>query len=386
MKKVVILGSSGSIGTQTQEILLANPNDFNLVGVSVGENIKKLKETLKNFNTIEYVTVKGFHQYQLLKKEYPHIKFYYGDEGLVSLINDCDCDLIVNALVGFVGFLPTVSAIKKGIDVALANKESLVVGSSLIKKELKTSSSKIFAIDSEHCALRKCLEGKNKEDIKNLVLTASGGSFRNLSVEELKIVTLEDALKHPSWSMGNKITIDSATMMNKGFEIIEAMFLFDFPLERIKVLLHDESIIHSLVEFNDHSFCCDIGPTDMKIAISYALYEYGYRNVDVKDLDFESLNGLHFRKLEKEKYPCLDLAYRAIKLGGSAPCALNGANDVAVEAFLKGKISYLEIAEVIKYCLDNHEVINEPNCEDLVRINSWAKNICEDYIRRKKEC
>ena len=231
MKKIVILGSSGSIGTQTQEIILDNPNDFSLVGVSVGNNIEKLKETLKLFDSIKYVTVKENDQYLILKDEYPQINFYYGDEGLISLINECECDLVVNALVGFVGFLPTFYVVKKGIDLALANKESLVVGSSLIKKELKTSSTKIFAIDSEHCALSKCLEGKNKNDVKNLVLTASGGSFRNLSKDDLKTVTLQDALKHPSWSMGNKITIDSATMMNKGFEIIEAMFLFDFPVD-----------------------------------------------------------------------------------------------------------------------------------------------------------
>ena len=281
MEQIVILGASGSIGTQTLDILEDNQDDFTLVGVSIGHNLESLKDTLKRFDSIKYVCVQEESDKVQLEKLYPHLHFFSGDQGLISLIDASKCSFVVNSLVGFVGFLPSLHTVSKGLTLALANKESLVVGGSLIKKAIKEHGGHLYAIDSEHCALAKCLEGHKRSDIANLVITASGGSFRDLPKEQLDDVTIEDALHHPSWSMGHKITIDSATMMNKGFEIMEAMHLFDYPLDQVKVLLHDESIIHSLVEFKDHSYVCDIGPTNMKIAIGYALYRNTRKEVKV---------------------------------------------------------------------------------------------------------
>ena len=384
MKKVIILGASGNIGGQVREIILENPNDFTLVGISVGHRIELVDQILLDFPSIKFVTIQDYQDYLSLKSKYPNINFFYEDQGLIDLIDSSHPDLVVNALVGFVGFLPSFHTVKKGIDLALANKESLVVGGKLIKDELKKSGSKLFAIDSEHAALDKCLKNHNRDDIKNLVITASGGSFRDYSLEQLENVTLKDALKHPSWVMGNKITIDSATMMNKGFEIIEAMHLFDFPLEKIKVLLHDESIIHSLVEFKDHSFLADIGPTDMKVAISYAMYSNQINEVKVKPLEFEELSGLHFRKLDLNFYPCLKLALSAIKMGGSAPCVLNRSNEEAVRSFLREEINFNDISLVVKEVLESHQVIFNPTVEDIVELDKWAKTKSEECIRRIK--
>ena len=381
MEKIIILGASGSIGTQTQDILLDNPDDFTLVGVSVGHNIKVLKETLNKFPSIKYVTVQEHDDLIKLEKEYDHITFFEGDEGLIRLIDESKCTFVVNSLVGFVGFLPSLHTVEKGLTLALANKESLVVGGSLIKKALKEHGGHLYAIDSEHCALAKCLEGHKREDIKNLVITASGGSFRDLPKDQLEDVTIEQALHHPSWSMGSKITIDSATMMNKGFEIMEAMHLFDYPLEQVKVLLHDESIIHSLVEFKDQSFVCDIGPTNMKIAIGYALYRNTRKFVNVEPLDFTKLSGLHFRSLDMDRYPCLKLAYQAIKTGGTAPCVLNRSNEEAVHSFLRGEIKFTEISLVIEKCLNAHQVITNPTKEDIVLSDHWAKKQSQETIR-----
>ena len=382
MKEIILLGATGSIGKQTQDIILDNPNDFSLVGISIGNQVNLLEGIISRFSSIKSVCLKNYQDFLEYKNKYPSINFYYGDEGLLELITNTSCSMVVNALVGFVGFLPSLYTVSKGLDLALANKESLVVGGELIKKEIKKTGAHLYAIDSEHCALSKCLEGKKKEDIKNLVITASGGSFRDYSLNELENVTLKEALKHPSWSMGNKITIDSATMMNKGFEIIEAMHLFDFSLDQVKVLLHDESIIHSLVEFIDNSYLCDIGPTDMKVAISYALYQNSRHLLNVEPLDFTKLNGLHFRKLDLERYPCLSLAYEAIRKGGSAPCVLNRSNEEAVYSFLKGEIKYTDISKVVQEVLSAHEVISSPTKEDIIKVDTWAKNKSEEIIRR----
>lgn len=384
MRKLVILGATGNIGEQTQEVLLENPNDFKLIGISIGKQIEKIDDILNKFPSIGSVCIKDYNNYVSCKQKYPHINFYYGDEGLISLIDSVDVDMVVNALVGFVGFLPSLHTVSKGIDLALANKESLVIGGDLIKQELAKTSSKLFAIDSEHVAISKCLEGKNFDQVKKLVLTASGGSFRDYSIDKLKQVTIKEALNHPSWSMGDKITLDSATMMNKAFEIIEAMHLFNCSFDQIDILMHDESIIHSLVEFNDNSFLCDLGPVDMKIAISYALYQGERKKVNVKPLDFTELKGLHFRKLDLDKYPCLNLAYNAIKMGGSAMCVLNRSNQEAVYSFLNGEISYLDIAKVIEYVLSQHQLILHPTKEEIIEVDIWAKNKSEEMIRRIK--
>jgi 1-deoxy-D-xylulose-5-phosphate reductoisomerase len=384
MRNIIILGASGSIGEQTQEILLDNNKEFNLVGLSIGNQIHKLDDIINKFQSVKVVCLKNYQDYLVYKNKYPSITFFYGDEGLISLIDACEADIVVNALVGFVGFLPSLHTVEKGITLALANKESLVVGGELIKQTIKKTNAKLYPIDSEHVALMKCLNHKDRDTVKNLVLTASGGSFRDYSLEQLKSVTVEDALKHPSWSMGSKITIDSATMMNKGFEVIEAMHLFDYSVDNIKVLMHDESIIHSLVEFIDHSYLCDIGPTNMKVAISYALFEGNYKELNVEPLDFTKLSGLHFRELDLAKYPCLDLAYQAIKKQGTACCVLNRSNEEAVYSFLNKEISYLDIGKVVKEVLEAHQVIDNPSKEDIINADNWAKTKSKEIIRRLK--
>jgi len=373
MKTVTILGSTGSIGTQTLEVIEENPKDFYLVGVACGHNINKFREILNKFSSIKYACVEEKEDYDVLVKEYPNLTFFYGENGLIELIRTSKPNLVVNALVGFIGFLPSLEVISLGIDLALSNKESLVVGGDLINEALTKSKSHLYAIDSEHTALGKCLAGHKKEEVKNLVITASGGSLRDLPKEELKNVTVEKALKHPSWSMGKKITIDSATMMNKGFEVLEAMHLFHFPLSQVKILLHDESLIHSLVEFVDNSFSCEIGPNDMKTSISYALYENNRHEVNTASLDLSTLSALHFRKLDLDFYPCLKLAFRAIEEGGSSPCVLNAANEWAVYAFLDKKISYLDIARYVEIALNTFKNIPHPTKDELVSLNNEVR-------------
>ena len=383
MKKICLLGSTGSIGRQTIEIINDNIKDFSLVGVSCGKNINELRKILLSNKNIKFACVQDEGNISLLEEEFKDVTFYFGDEGLIKLIDSSSCDMVVNALVGFVGFIPSVHTISKNIDLALANKESLVVGGELINDLLKKSTSKLYPIDSEHVALAKCLKGKKKKEIKRLVITASGGSFRDLSREELTNVTKEDALKHPSWSMGEKITIDSATMMNKGFEIIEAKHLFNLPLKKIDVLLHDESVIHSLVEFVDNSYLADLGPADMKVPISYALYEGKRQKINTKVLKLEEMGTLHFRKLDLKRYPCIEYALRSIKTGGTLPCVLNASNEEAVYAFLRNEISFLEIEEIINLMISSHRVIDNPTIEDIVYIDQLTRKLTIEEIKRR---
>lgn len=379
MRKIIILGASGSIGTQTLDVMMHHKEEFELVGFSVGKRIDIIPSILSENKKVKAICVQNENDASMLKIEYPQLKIFYGDDGLLNLISSVSANMIVNALVGFVGFLPTIHALKNNIDVALANKETLVVGGELIKSVLKNSKAKIYPIDSEHVALDKCLHKEKK--VRRLILTASGGSFRDLSRDELKNVTKEQALKHPSWKMGNKITIDSATMMNKGFEIIEAHYLFDFKEENIDVLLHDESRIHSLIELDDNSFLADLGPSDMRIPISYALYKRKRHDGVFEKLDLSELGTLHFRKFDIERYPCVQYARYALKVKGTLPCALNAANEVAVQAFLNDEISFLDIESVIKKILYSHRVIDNPTIEDICYVNEMVRKETKTIIK-----
>ena len=387
MKKICLLGSTGSIGSQTIELINENPKDFSLVAVSCGKNIELFRKILANNKNIKWACVQLENDYLVLKEEFKNINFYYGDEGLLELLQDCykSIDLVVNALVGFAGFLPSVRTLELNTDLALANKESLVVGGEIINRILKTTNAKLYPIDSEHVALAKCLKGKKKTEIKRLILTASGGSFRDLSREELAHVTKEDALKHPSWSMGAKITIDSATMMNKGFEVIEAKYLFNLPVDKIDILLHDESVIHSLVEFVDNSYLADLGPADMKVPIAYALYQKERKKITTRSLNLEDLGTLHFRKLDLKRYPCISYALKAIKQGGTLPCVLNASNEEAVYAFLEGKISFIEIEEIINMMLDSHRVISDPMIDDIVYVDKLTRKLTIEEIKGRTQ-
>ena len=384
MKRICLLGSTGSIGDQTIDIIKSNSKVFSLVAVSCGKNINKLKQILNDIKSIECVCVQEEKEIDALKNKYPHISFFSQDEGLLKLIDKSNPDMVVNALVGFVGFLPSVHTLTKNIDLALANKESLVVGGDIINGLLKNTKAKLYPIDSEHVALAKCLQGIKKKEIKRLVITASGGSFRDLSRDQLVNVTKEDALKHPSWSMGAKITIDSATMMNKGFEVIEAKHLFNVPVSKIDVLLHDESVIHSLVEFVDNSYLADLGPADMRVPIAHALFEGKRHSIETKSLNLEDLGTLHFRKLDPYRYPCLNYALKAISVGGTLPCVLNACNEEAVYAFLRNEINFLEIEEIIDLMISSHRVIDNPTVEDLVYVDQLTRKLTLEEIKRRR--
>jgi len=374
MKKIYLLGATGSIGLQTIEIIRANRDDFELKGLSGYTNFELIKDLIEEFD-LEIVCVKDEEQSLYLGNKYPHIKVVFGEQGLEILAgyNEKEDITLINALVGMVGLKPTIKALEINRNVLLANKETLVVGGHLIKEKLKTSKTKIYPIDSEHSALWQALNGEETKTIKRLIITASGGSFRDKTREELKDVTLKSALNHPNWAMGKKITIDSATMINKGFEIIEACYLFDIEIEKVEALLHRESIIHSMVEFVDGSIIAQIADHDMRLPISYAMYYPKRKESIANKMDLMRLNNLHFSEIDYNRYPCLAYAIEAFKKGGSLRTVLNAANEVAVRLFIEEKITFLDIEKIIRKEMDNHKIIPFPQVEEIYKIDQEIK-------------
>ena len=371
MKRILLLGASGSIGKQTIDVIKENSYELDLVGASVGENIDYLKELLREF-TLRFVY--SINEVKELENEYPYTRFYYGEKGLEEIVKEEEYDLLVNALVGFVGFVPTLNAIYNHKSIALANKETLVAGGELICKALKDTHTKLFPIDSEHSAILQSLQGHNFDDVKRLLITASGGSLRNLSREELKDVTLKEVLNHPNWNMGKKITIDSATMMNKGFEIIEAHYLFDIPYENIDVVLHDESIVHSMVEYNDGSIIAQMGMPDMRLPIKYALlFPKHVKDNNNNDLSFDKIHELHFKEMDYARFPLAKLAKEMGSVGGNFGAILIGANDEAVNLFINNVISFVDIEKLIYQTLKDAKFINNPSVLEILESNKWAK-------------
>ncbi|MDD4303198.1 MAG: 1-deoxy-D-xylulose-5-phosphate reductoisomerase [Bacilli bacterium] len=347
MKRILLLGASGSIGQQTLDVISSNSEHFELVAFSVGEKVDTVATIVRLHPSVKYICIKHREYIDILQKQNPDIIFFSGDEGLLKIVKKAPYDLVVNALVGFSGFPPTIAALKKKATICLANKESLVVGGEIVNRLLKKGYGKIYPIDSEHVALAKCLSQAKKDQVKKLILTASGGAFRTYRLEQLSDVKAEDALKHPTWQMGAKITIDSATMMNKGFEIIEAHYLFGYGLEDIEVLMHDESHVHSLVKLEDDSFLADISHPDMRLPITYALFEGQTKFECARIKSLKQLDNYHFHDFDAAKYPCVALAKEALKMGGTALAVLNAANEVAVYAFLENRIPFLSIAKII---------------------------------------
>lgn len=375
MKEIYLLGATGSIGQQTLEIIRANPRDFTLMGASANDNLKSLIKIIEEFHP-EVIAVKDEMQKEVLKSLFPKATIFFGEEGLTKLaIYNPDKEItLINALVRMVGLKPTLAAIKNDRDVLLANKETLVVGGHLIKEALKNSSAKIYPIDSEHSALWQALNGEDIKTVKRLIITASGGAFRDLTRDELKKVSVKEALNHPNWSMGNKITIDSATMINKGFEIIEACYLFDIDIDQVEAIIHKESIIHSMVEFNDGSVIAQIADHDMRLPIHYAMYYPKRKPSIANNFDLMRLNNLHFSPLDINRYPCLEYAIEAYKKGGSLRTVLNSANEVAVKLFLEEKISFLDIETIIKKEIDSHKIISNPTIDEIYAIDKEIKD------------
>jgi len=376
MKNLYLLGATGSIGRQTLEIVDAYPNEFKVITLSARSRIDDLIDLIFKYEP-KFVSVEKKDDTDRLSDMFENIVIGYGKESLVhaATYNPKDNNgLVINALVGMSGLVPTVEAIKMKRNIALANKETLVVGGKIVMDLAKQNNVSIYPIDSEHSALWQCMNGEDRETIRKVIITASGGSFRGKKVSELETVTKEDALKHPNWTMGNKITIDSATMMNKGFEIIEAVHLFGLKLEQVEAILHPESIIHSMVEYKDHSIIAQLSNHDMKLPIEYALFYPSRKEAVVDPLDLTKIGTLHFEAIPTENYPCFRLALAAIKKGGSMPCVLNAANEVAVSLFLQDQIGFNDIARIVEKEMNSHQWIENPTLEELRSIDQEIRD------------
>ncbi|MCQ2799050.1 MAG: 1-deoxy-D-xylulose-5-phosphate reductoisomerase [Bacilli bacterium] len=379
MRKVLLLGASGNIGSQSLDIFKADRRNFQLVGISVGRQHDKIPAILRDFPSIASVYLIDEGAAERYKIVYPSVRFYCGDQ-LKDLVADTSADIVENALVGFSGLVPSVVALEHNKILALSNKESLVVGGELINKLLEEGHGKIWPIDSEHVALAKCLHEVSRDDVEEMIITASGGSFRNLTRDELEGVTVKDALAHPTWSMGAKITIDSATMMNKGFEVLEAHYLYNWPVSNIRVLLHKESYVHSLLKLNDGSYIADVCPPDMHGPISYALYEGNAFNHVDRTSSIEEFGNFTFKSFDKDRYPAVGLCLYALEKGGIVPALLNGANEEAVNLFLQEKIRFIDIETAVAYTMDAIPNIISPTLEDLIKADKQARKTVREYF------
>lgn len=381
MKKISLLGATGSIGWQTYDILKEQRDAFQLVAFSSGKNLEKTREMIETLKP-ELVSVQLEEDALTLAKEFPNIQFTFGAKGLVEVATHPDSTVLVNAVLGSVGLESTLAAIRMGKTIAIANKETLVTAGHLVMAEAKKYKVAILPVDSEHSAIFQSMNGENPKNIERLIITASGGSFRDKTREQLKHVTVADALNHPNWSMGAKITIDSATMMNKGLEVIEAHVLFDMPYDKIDVLLHRESIIHSLVEYHDTSVIAQLGTPDMRVPIQYALsYPDRIPLQNGQQLNLAQIGQLHFQEMDFERYPALRLAYEAGRMGGTILTAMNAANEAAVAAFLQGKITFLEIDETIERVMQAHQNIAVPDLQTILHVDSETRKIVLDMVK-----
>lgn len=375
MKKISVLGSTGSIGTQTLDVVSKYHDHFQIEGLAAGNNVDLLMEQCKEFKP-KKISVATKELAERISPFLPEgTKLYYGREGLIEVAAGTDADIVVTAVVGSMGLPSTLAAIEAGKTIGLANKETLVTAGHLVTALAQAKGVDLIPIDSEHSAIFQCLNGERREDVEFITLTASGGSFRDLSREQLKNVTVEDALKHPNWSMGSKITIDSATMVNKGLEVIEAHWLFGLPYEQIQVLLHPESIIHSFVQYRDSSIIAQLGNPDMRVPIQYALTYPERWPSPSTTLSLAEAGKLQFREMDFDRFPCLRLAYECGKIGGTATTVFNAANEIAVARFLRREISFLQIEDIIEKVLNKHQNTPEPALEVIEESDKKAREL-----------
>ena len=379
MKKLAILGSTGSIGTQTLDIVREHPDKFKVTALTCGKNVKLLADQIREFSP-SAVCVSDPDDAETLRESFPDIEVVSGRDGLVYVAGHAEYDIIENSLVGMAGLEPTYHAIMSGRTIALANKETLVAGGALIMGEAAKKGVDILPVDSEHSAVFQSLEGYDRVQLRRIILTASGGPFRGKTKAELDSVTLEQALNHPRWKMGSKITIDSSTLMNKGFEVIEARWLFDTPAFKIDVLVHPESIIHSMVEYEDRAVMAQLGLPDMRIPISLALNYPKRLPNSMPSLDLADMGRLTFEKPDMETFPCLKLAYDALEVGDTYCTALNAANEVCVAAFLSGKIRYRDISDTLARIMDMHRPSAEADLEEILRIDGYVRKQTSDLL------
>lgn len=381
-KKIAILGSTGSIGTQALEVLDLIPDMFEIIALSAGSNIDLISNQINKYKP-ELVCVKTQKDAEKLKEKHGNVKFVFGDNGLIEIANIEKIEMILVAVSGKIGLKPTVQAIKNKKDIALANKETLVMAGDIVMKLAKENNVNILPVDSEHSAIFQCLS--NREEVKHLVITASGGPFRNSSIEEMQDANLDEALAHPRWKMGKKITVDSATLMNKGLEVIEAHHLFNFKYENIKVILHPQSYIHSAVEYNDGSIIAQIGNPSMHIPIQYALtYPNRVEGIETESFDFIKAAKFEFYEPDMVKFPSLALAFEAGKKGGTYPVCMNAANEEAVFAFIEKKIKFLEIYEITKKIFDEYTSIENATLEQILEEDEKIRIKTKELINKKR--
>jgi 1-deoxy-D-xylulose-5-phosphate reductoisomerase len=383
MKRLTILGSTGSIGTSTLEIVAAHPDRFTVEALTAGSNLDLFAQQIDRFSPRLAVVLNEDLAKRLnsLLPSGTGTEILFGVDGLVAAATIPEVDMVVAAIVGAAGLLPTAAAIMAGKDIALANKEILVTAGHLFMDLVKKHNVRLYPVDSEHSAIFQSIEGHRNADISRIILTASGGPFLHTPVESLKSVTIADALNHPNWSMGRKITIDSATMMNKGLEVIEASWLFDLPLDRIDVNIHPQSIIHSMVEYIDGCVMAQLGTPDMKAPIAYALSYPERISTGVKPLDLTQLPALTFSKPDLDRFPCLSLAYRSMSDGESMPAVMNAANEVAVEAFLEGWIGFLDIPELVEMTMNAHRPVSLGSISDVLEVDLWSRKRTRELLK-----
>jgi 1-deoxy-D-xylulose-5-phosphate reductoisomerase len=383
MKRITILGSTGSIGLNTLELIERNPEKYRAIALTAGRNVDLLTKQIEKFRPVGVAVLQkdlaDILRTRLDKNAATEV--FYGTEGFVHLATLEEVDTVVSAMTGAAGLVPTYAAIEAGKNIALANKETLVMAGPLIVDEAKKQGITILPIDSEHSAILQCLQGHPREDVRRIILTASGGPFRNFSLGDMEKVTPGQALNHPTWNMGNKISIDSATLMNKGLEAIEAKWFFDLRMDQISIVIHPQSIIHSMVEYRDGSIIAQMGIPHMITPISYALSYPRHIESHLVPLQLDEIGTLTFEKPDLKKFPCLDLALQAGERGESMPAVMNGANEIAVDAFLNGKIGFLQIPMVIERTMEAHRASSIDNIEKLMEADSWARDTAREQLR-----
>ncbi len=374
LKRISLLGSTGSIGVSSLKVISHLKDSIEVVYLTANNNSDLLIEQALKFRP-QAVCISNELKYDEVKSYLSNtsIKVFKGREGLLEIASRDNVDIMLNGLVGSAGMRPTLNAINSGVNVALSNKESLVMAGQIIKEALEKSEAELFPVDSEHSAIWQCLQGEQLEDVRNLILTGSGGPFRQRKLSTFSEISVEEALKHPNWDMGKKISIDSATMMNKGLEVIEAYWLFNFELENIKIIVHPQSIVHSMIELKDGSIKAQMGVPDMKVPIQYALMYPRHVDSPWERLNFFECQDLTFQKPDFQRFPCIELAFQSLRRKGTAGAALNLANDYSVDLFLKNKIKFTDIFKINKSCLDKHDWEQKPDLKNLVELELWVK-------------
>lgn len=384
MKRIAILGSTGSIGCSSLKVIEAHPEAYQVTALAAGKNIDLLAEQIRKFRPL-VVAVLGDQEAESLKERLggaQGTRIVSGRQGFIHLATLDEVDTVISAITGAAGLVPTYAAIRAGKNIALANKETMVMAGPLVMEEAKRRGVAVLPVDSEHSAILQCLQGHARDDVRRVILTASGGPFKDFSHEEMEKVTPEQALKHPNWNMGPKITVDSATLMNKGLELIEAKWLFELDIHQIHILIHPQSVVHSMVEYRDGSIIAQLGIPDMITPISYALSYPRHVDTPLRALDLEEVGTLCFMKPDTRKFRCLELALRAAEIGDSMPAVLNGANEVAVDLFLKGRIGFLQIPSLIERTMDAHRPFVIDRIEKVMEADAWARERAADFADR----